>query len=345
LLVYVLILLIPAAGALLLRGRHPAMLMAFGFILAITIGLRDHVGMDWNNYLAIHLGMTSMTLGEALRSTSDPGFSLLAWSSQSLGYGIYGSNLVAAIVFSFGLISFALKTKNPFMAITAAVPYLVIVIAMSVERQSIAIGILLFALSRWKGIGTVQRIVLILMAATFHISAVAALGFVVVDSRVSLLTKTVLVSVIVAIVLTLAQGSDQLAYYSDVYLDSESTVESAGALAHVALIAFPAILFLAFRRKWEMRFGRDRILLAMSLAALAALPAALVFSTAVDRVSLYLVAVPLLVYSNLPNLFASPLQVRLTQGLIVGLNFGLLFAWLLLANSAFAYLPYKNLLL
>lgn len=344
-LIYFLLLLVP--GLVGLVARRPGKGLAFGFFLgvvALVVGLRHKVGMDWNNYLAIHMKASLMTFSEALMS-GEPGFSVLAWMSAQGGFGVYGSNLVAAIIFSVGLYVYSMRTANPWMALVGATPYLIVVVAMSASRQIIAIGVLLVVFALWEQKGVVWKAGLILMASLFHLSAAFALVFLVLESQRGMLVKIGLIGGLAFFLAMSGAVSEHLAYYAEQYMGAgEDAVDSAGALFHVLLIAAPGAWFLIYRRRWAERFGEDRVLSWMAVISLMALPAALVFSTAVDRMSLYLYPVVLSAYAGIPSLFSSRMNRAVVQVLIVLVNLLVLTIWLNYANSAFAYLPYNNAL-
>lgn len=344
LLFYASVLLIPALAALMLRGRPslPALLL-FSVFLVVAVGLRHKVGMDWNNYLVLHQKISYATLEEAAR-TSEIGYNLVAWSSVRLGYDLYGTNFVAAVLFTLGLISFARTTLNPWMAVVAAAPYLITVIAMSAVRQAAAVGLLLFAFGRWRESGTVTRVLIILAAAAFHLSALFCLAFVFLETRISTFKRVLLLGLLTGVMAIVIPASDHFTYYSEVYLDRAGEFESTGALAHVALIAGPGALYLLLRRKWQRRFGNDPLIDGMAIMSLLAVPAVLVFSTVVDRMSLYLYGLPMMVYANLPYVLARGTSAKVLQFLIIGAHLAVLLIWLRLSNSASAYLPYSNLL-
>lgn len=320
-------------------------LAPYFIVLVLAIGLRQKVGMDWNNYLAIHYRLGGFDLEQALIST-EPGFSLLAWNSERFGFGVYGTNMIAALIFVSGLFSFARTTRNDWMALSVAIPYLVVVVAMSAVRQTIAIGILFFVFANWRQSGLGKRIAWIVLASTFHLSAIFALAFVILESNLTLLRKSIVVAIFSIVFIYILAATSQFSYYSELYISSSGgsgVVESSGALAHVLLIAFPGAIFLYFRKRWEYYFGENQMIFAMAVLSLVSIPGALFFSTAVDRMSLYLYALPLVVYANIPRLVSGFQAIYLKIIIILG-NFLLLYFWLEFANSAAAYLSYKNLI-
>lgn len=344
-LVYFLLLLVPSIAGLL--ARRPGQGLGLGLFLAfvaLIVGLRHKVGMDWNNYMALHLKASFMTFGEALLS-SEPGFSVLAWLSEHGGFSVYGSNLVASVIFAVGLYIYSMRTPNPWMALIGVVPYLIAVVAMSASRQVIAIGVLMVVFAHWEQRGVLWRSALILIAALFHLSAAFALVFLVLDSQKGRLVKLFMIAGVVIFLAASGAVSEHLSYYTGQYIGGgAATVDSAGAFYHVLLIAAPGVLFLLYRKRWSRKFEGGALLTWMAIGSVIALPAALVFSTAVDRMSLYLYPLVMSAYAGVPYLFTSGVTRVVLQVIIVLINLLVLAVWLNFANSAIAYLPYQNVL-
>ena len=105
--------------------------------LSLLIGLRYQVGGDWPNYIEYFERVRDVPLAEVLGLT-DPGYQLLNWLSLKMGWGIFGTNLICGIMFTAGLLHFCRNLPRPWLAVTIAVPYLVIVVAMGYTRQDIS---------------------------------------------------------------------------------------------------------------------------------------------------------------------------------------------------------------
>ena len=340
-------LLLPAIFAFTGRKRaEPLLLIPMFVMFVLFIGLRDKVGMDWNNYLAIFDKVSGYTFAEAV-TTSEPGFTVLTWLSFWMGFDVYGINFFGALIFSFGLFSICHVAREPWLALVVAIPYLVVVIAMSGLRQSVAIGIIFLLVANWRSFGVIYRVGFILAASLFHLSAIFLLIFVVLELKLSMVYKfvlVVLISVVSVYVLSMTdQHAEHLSYYKETYLGEES-IYSPGALQHVLLLTIPAGVYLLNYKKWTKLYGKDQLLLMMSILSLATVPGVLVWSTAVDRMSLYLSSLPLLVYAGLPYLFRSSIRSFATRLLIISFHILVMAVWLSSANSAYAYLPYSNIL-
>lgn len=150
------------------------MWLLVGLVLAVLMGLRHEVGGDWFNYLPQFQDTAVLSFGEAL-SLGDPGYSALNWLVAQLGGTIYGVNLACAAVLMWGTVVFCRRQPNPWLALLAAVPYLLIVVGMGYTRQSVALGFALLGLVAL-GDGRVRAFVLwVVLGALFHKSAVLLL--------------------------------------------------------------------------------------------------------------------------------------------------------------------------
>lgn len=64
----------------------------------LMIGLRHEIGGDWGSYIRHMDTVTNMALQEALNQ-GDPGYSLLNWLAPEIGFGVYFTNAVCAVLF------------------------------------------------------------------------------------------------------------------------------------------------------------------------------------------------------------------------------------------------------
>ena len=79
-------------------------------------------------------------------SAGDPGFAVLMWLTMLSGFNIWFLHLIGGAIFSYGLSTFCLREPHPWLTLTVAVPYLIIVVAMGYDRQAVAIGFVMLAM-------------------------------------------------------------------------------------------------------------------------------------------------------------------------------------------------------
>ena len=352
--------LIAATGALTERSRLPTVgvprqrprglngtwwLVAVG--LALFIGLRHEVGGDWGNYLNNFEALDLASLLQDPFSTQflarDPGYRLFEWLAKQAGGGIYIVNLLSASVFSFGLARFCRALPHPWLALSLAIPYLVIVVAMGYTRQAVAIGCAMLALT-WLQEGRRLRYLLwIAIASLFHQTALvlAPLGFLATSRH---WVTGMLASALALAILLLTAAADSVTRLTSSYLESD--YQSEGALIRLLMLAFPAALYFFRRHYFSLSSGSKRLWSWLALGALI-LFCAYFFSpssTALDRIGLYLIPMQLAVFSHLPQAYSKLCNTKITVLLSLCYAGLTLFVWLFFGHHALYWLPYQSLL-
>lgn len=336
------LLLIGFVGGLAITGyQKKPLFWITALVFFVLIGWRWRVGMDWNNYTAIveRDGDKSLL---TLMSGVEAGFGLLVWLSGQFG-GVTLLNVVSAAIFCIGLFAVARRCREPLLAITVATPYLVMVIGMSATRQAMALGVTFLLFATWEKFRTIGRSVLIGVASLFHFSAIVCAIFVVLGSNLSGIRR-VFAAVFVGLLILLAvtYAPERLAFYSESYVTGRRTIESSGAVYHVILLAVPAAIYFLIRKRWIEVNGRNPLMEHLAAASIAALPALIISSTAVDRLSLYFWPSAMYVAAGLPALQRHAEARAAMRVCIVVAALGLALFWLTYANSSTAYVPYRN---
>lgn len=326
------------------RGKpHLVLWIGSCLILIVFIGLRHHVGMDWNNYLRMIDKVTLISTFEDFWIIAEPGYALLLLIGSLSGSGIYVTNLLGAIIFCVGLFVFARRTPEPWLALIVALPFFVVAFGMSANRQAIAAAIMLIVFAYWEDWSIRRKVAIILLAALFHSSAIIMLAFVGTSLRLPLLIKTFLIGIFVLIALYSLQVTGRIEYYDDAYGRGQTIqTQSSGALMHVALNAIPASAYILLPRLRKVLFP-TKILRHMAIVAMLTIPLALVMSAAAGRVSLYWYPVSMMVFSALPQTVDANSRILVRCGIALLMMLELV-VWLQFANSSSAHMPYQNAL-
>jgi hypothetical protein len=268
--------------------------------LTVMIGLRYRVGGDWGAYFLYLEQARIMSLAETL-ARDDPGYRLLNVLGLVTGGDIVFVNFVSALVFSIGLVAFCRSTPRPWLALTVAIPYLVVVVSMGYTRQSVAIGLVMLGLVAAGRKKPLLFVFWILMAGLFHKSAIVMLPLIALTATRNrwLIVLIVAVTGAVAYTVLLQDHADNLIRN---YIEAQYA--SAGALIRLAMNAVPAALFLIYRKRiiitpseyaiWRL-FSVISLLLFLAYFTTGA-------STALDRLALYMIPLQLFVFSHLPDL-------------------------------------------
>jgi hypothetical protein len=262
-----------------------------------------------------------------------------------LGLGVYGVNVVGAMIFCTGLFAYCTRQPNRWLALAAATPFLVVVAVMSANRQGIAIGIVLFVMSRWSRLNLLKRSVGFVLAGMFHSSAVLLLWMSVIDLRIGKVRKLFLLALVTIIGAWLLVRSENSFYrYTTVYVQQPAGVYAPGAMFHLFLNSAPALLMLTVFRRRFRNLSDWPMLRQLCIMAIGLLILAPFFSVAAGRMSLYLFPISITFISIFPGMFRGMGMRAITRTICVSGLCCVLALWLLFANTAFTYRPYKSVL-
>lgn len=318
-----------------INSKWPFMWRFIFVLLVLIIGFRHEVGGDWAAYIL------NMENPEDFSEHADPANQVLFWLGRESGGGIYLVNLISAAFFSWGLVVFCREQPRPWLALTVAVPYLIIVVAMGYTRQGVAIGFAMLAIVALGRGNTLRFIVFIVCAATFHKSAVILAPLAVLANTKRRIETFLWVGVTAFLLfwLLLREALESLisGYIGDEY-------QSSGAAIRVAMNAVPAFLFLLFRNRFQLTKEQRSFWTWMALSALLLVAALNISpsSTAVDRLALYWIPLQLFVLSRLPNVIGSRAgKNAFWVNLIVIYSIAVMYIWLNFGIHSIYWVPYK----
>ena len=333
--------LIAAWGVLVPRrlpvAQATVVLWLVGLLFALMIGLRHEVGGDWFNYLPHFVRASQMTFAEAA-AMGDPGHYLLNRWVAGMGGNIYTVNLVYAVVLMWGTVVFCRRQPNPWLALLAAVPYMLIVVGMGYTRQSVALGLALLGLVALGEHRIRTFVICIAVGALFHKSAVLLLPIAMLAaSRNRVLTSVMVMFCMGLLYYLLLMDSAEDMWTN--YVDAD--MQSSGGPIRVLMNAVPAVLIWMYRKRLVPDPQERKLWLWMAVFSLLCLPLVLVSSTAVDRVALYLIPLQLFVFARVPRLAATTKTRTLLVLGIVGYYAAVQFVWLNFATHAQYWVPYQ----
>ena len=315
------------------------------FLLVIFIGLRWDVGGDWGSYKRSFWRVENWDLSKVLlTSATDSGFGLLQWLSgeKVFNWGFHGLNTLSAIIFSYGLGKFCASLPRPYLALVVAIPYLITVVAMGYMRQSIAISFTMLAILHLFKEENAKFLFLILIAATFHKSAIILFPlaiFVSTQNKLLIFIGVILLVAVGYVAFVESEIDRFLKYYIG------QGYASSGGAVRVAMLLLPATIFILFKDRFNLSSIQRNLWLIFSYSAFPLFFAviALDISTTIDRIALYAMPLQLVVFAHFPDLFAK--NTRIFGILLVILYYALvMYVWLNFANHASAWVPYSSIL-
>ncbi len=331
-----------AVGSFMEAGKRPDFLrfrpawLFGGLLIALMVGLRYKVGADWESYEFI-FSFAGYSSFERAVSIGDPAYQALNWIVRTSGGEVYWVNLVCASLFTWGLFRLARLQPFPWLTILIAVPYMVLVVS-NYTRQAAALGLVMAGLASLIRGGSLARfIVYVCLAATFHRTAVAVLPLVIFSRPRNRLVNVVggLAACYFLFDLFLADEMDR---FVSNYIKTEYS--SQGAAIRIGMELLAAVAFLARRKDFGFPEHEDRIWFYFSLATFGALIALILTpsSTAIDRLSLYLMPLQLVILSRIPFIYTTR---TLGVALVAGYCFLVEFVWLNFAVHAEYWIPYQ----
>lgn len=307
--------------------------------LTLAIGLRYKVGGDWLSYTYWLENSALYTPFEAL-SQSDPGYLLINILALNQNWGIAGVNLISGAIMATGLAFFCRSLPRPWLALAVSIPYLVIVVGMGYSRQAVALG---FALLGYVAIGRHRYtwfVVWVLLGATFHKSAVLLLPIAALAA-----TRNKYFSAIIVISGTYLGYAYLLRDYTEhlvaTYINSD--IQSSGAFIRLLMNAMPSILFLLFRKNFQLSDVEFKLWSILSFISISTFFLILAFpgaSTPLDRMALYLIPIQLFVFSRLPDALPRFGESNLSVFIVIYYT-AVLFVWLNFAAYSSYWIPYR----
>ncbi len=343
-LTYWLMYFIPASMALFIGNTRRSNLMPWiiiGFIFILIIGLRDCVGCDWDAYVGHYERMSGLPFNKIL-TMDDPLHKFLNWQMLRWDFGVYGVNVIYGTIFMIGLIKFSRKQTYPWLTMVAAVPYLVIVVAMGYSRQGVAIGLFLLAVTYLQKGKFKTYIALILIAALIHKTAILMLPL-----GMFLYGKGMLLRILMMIPIAYGAWDLLLAEQQEKLWKNyvEAQMHSDGAKIRVLMNLIPSLLLLKYRKEWKRSYDDYSFWFWIALGSIISVALVGSATTAVDRIALYFIPIQLVVFARLPYLARKQISPSVMKVMIVMGYTMILFVWLNYAGHSFCWIPYQNLLL
>lgn len=313
-------------------------MFAIGAIfIACMIGFRYRVGADWFTYGLIFWDAGRREFLETI-TRGDPGYQAVNWAVSRSGGEIWLVNLICALIFTWGLFRFLVVQPRPWLGALVAIPYIVIVIAMGYTRQGVALGILMAGLASFTRGGSIMRFAAyVFAAALFHRTAVVAFPLAALATNRNR-AMNLLLAVAVSILLYDFFLGDAMQDFVKNYIETRYSSQGAAIRLGMNMVVV-AIFWMIGRRlqfsDLERRLWRN---FAFGTVLMVVLLATVPSSTAVDRLSLYVIPLQIVVLSRLPLAFNARLPITVT---VVAYMFAVQFVWFNFAQHSKYWVPYQ----
>lgn len=308
--------------------------------LVLVIGYRYQVGGDWLNYMGHLYSLKNLSFND-LKLDHEPAYMILTWLGNIWG-GTYLFNCVGGFLFTYGLLKFCLTLRRPWLALTIAIPYMVIVVGMGYSRQAVSLGTFMLGLNALEQQKTFRYLAWILLGYLFHHTSILLVPFILWFRPQSTRGENLLLCLILLpLIYIIYQYGVQ--NYTQSYLVAK--YNSAGALTRIVLNCIPGFMYLLLKEKFVfLSKNQHNICKFLSYASVGFLVLYFVSpsSTALDRFALYFQPLQLLVWSNIPDVCGkSAASNRILVVLIILFYAFVEFIWLFFSHNSGTWLPYR----
>lgn len=292
-----------AHGFVRAEATQRFLLVCSTVFLTLFVGTREFVGCDFLTYVR-RFETYSMYSFESFGSgTSDIGFTILNYLVISLGLDFVWVQMACAGIFFYCVTVFAIRRENPIGMLALLFPILVIQLAMSGIRQATAAAILLLAWNAFVDRRQFSVLFWVILAATFHSTAILFLPMVLLVGRPFAAWKLLIASITVAPMALLFAG-EQVDLYQKRYIEGD--VQSFGAIFRLGLIVITAIFFEIYRERYKHKFPGDyELMRAFSVFSFGLIVVFFISTLVTHRLSYYVTPIQLLILMRLPEVMNS----------------------------------------
>ena len=329
-------------------------------IWIVVIGLRDGPGCDWDTYVLIYQRAKEQYDQFNITDTSPtvffvhifdylrnwfykpgyyPGYTLAMIVSWIFGSGLYGTNTICAAIAVIALGQFCRRNPSPWTAWVMAT-YLLTVVYMGYSRQGVAISLFALALTYLKERQRWHFIILVLIGTTFHKSAIFFVPLALIYSNRLTFKNIVIISIPLVLVGVLVISVLHGHYRS--YL--EGMWHSTGSYARVWMTALPAVIFLITSKQLLLQPDAEKLLRLLSIVAILLGLTVGFATTPIDRISLYLIPVQIMLWSNISTSFQQGKYFRPINAILFVLYASMLLIWFTWSTNARWWIPYRSVL-
>lgn len=316
-----------------------------GFFLLLFMGTRYWVGCDYFGYLkrfdAFNYAQGNISTFLMLE---EPGFHLLNYFTHAMGLDYVWLIFFSSLIIIYCTVRFSWLYVSPIIVLALFFPVMLIQLGMSGLRQALAVSFILIGLIHFCKGNRIVTGIYILLASTFHQSAVIFLPVAFLAGRDVSIKKLILVLLVASPFVAFLLGS-RMDVYQDRYVDQiYGEVSSGGALLRFILLLIPCGLFFWKRKIVKLKYPYTFNLMNLyMLFTLALIPVALMSSIALHRLIFYIMPVSILVFLNVIPLVVSKKSARLSLLIPVFIYGVYIVGWFSTSSHADrCYVPYQS---
>ena len=349
---YLLIFLFCTFGFLFekLNKKYADFLFILIFIyLLILIGLKFEIGGDWINYFNIYSDINQKFFDSYGNENYDiffktePIIILLYLVSPN----IFIFNLICALIFLIGLFTLISKFQDRFLAIVVSVPFLIILVAMGYQKQSVALGLIMLVYYFYLNNNYKTFIFFCFITIFSHYSAFFLIIFIFYDLiffKKFRISFSQLFLIIFFIIFFLIFSHDYIfRIILNNYLFDENKLESQGLIPRLIVQLVSIFLYLISYKFWKRNEKLNRIIIFNIILTFTIMPFATLFSTSIDRMLFYFMVLQLMVLANYNEIISLNKYIFFRFSIFIFYLF-LTLIWFNFSYFAAYWIPYNNIL-
>lgn len=357
---YITLIIIPSVYSVLSVSKNlkssTFFCLGFSIILFFTLGLRDKIGGDWLNYLFIYENINDYFQPLSIDFLeSDYLFDLINWISFKYSLGFHFVNIINSSIFIIGLFLFAIKQKQPSIVLIVAIPYLIIVVSTGYVRQASALAFFLISIDYLIKKKYFIYGVLIITGSLFHKTLFVLLILIPIMQhqlnigiinikRIKINYIILFVSLfIISIIFYNYFLKFQFSFIIRNYIGVDQHFTSSGAIYRTIVFIIASILCIFFRNNLTNNKEEKKLYLYMSILVIALTPFVFQYSSAVDRILIYLYPLQLFIFSRVHHIFNDYHHRIFYNIIIIIMSFSLFFFWAYFAKFSKHWIPYNNI--
>ncbi|MDC2978926.1 EpsG family protein [Pelagibacteraceae bacterium] len=330
----------------ILKNLYVKITVIFSFI--IIIGLRHEIGGDWNNYLET-FNKIKFNYILYYNFRGDVGYNIIELISNKLNLGIYGVNIICALIVLFSINLICTITREYWFNFIFFIPYFLFIVSMGYTRQSVAIAFSIIGLYYLlNGNNKYFQNYLyygfyIFLALLFHKSSIIMLLFIIPFINVYFIFLGIIILILTFNILTgffSSEISRVIEQYININYTSNGIILRNVLLMPSIIIYFLSLIYVNYTKNENKIFSIYAVLVLLFILISLYSPLAII-----DRFALYFTPITSLIYVRFLKVFNDNYLEKLIYKIFFVIFLMLqLFIWLNYSVHKSYWVPYKNIL-
>ena len=349
---YILIYLFCSLGFVFekINKRYSDFLFILIFIyLLILVGLKFEVGGDWINYLNIHSDINQKIFDPYINENYDIFFKTepIVLLLYIISPNIFIFNFICAFVFLIGLFLFVSKFQDRFLALAVSIPFLITLVALGYQKQSVAIGLMMIVYYLYLNNEYKLFIIFCFITIFSHYSAFFLILFIFYDLLIvkKFNISFALIFLIFFFVITFILFSYDYVFriLMNNYIYEQNRPDSHGLIPRLTIQFLSIFLYFISFKFWKKNILLNRIIIFNIFLSFIVLPFVTLYSTSIDRMLFYFMLIQRMILGNYREILVLKKYILYRFSIFIFYLF-ITLLWFNFSYFAAYWVPYNNIL-